>query len=185
MKRIWMLALAVVLVLAGCRRENGELEQVMRLRTKLQSSACFFEATVTADYGDKTYSFSLRCTADAAGNLEFEVLEPETISGITGSISAAGGKLTFDDTALAFDLQADGLLSPVSGPWMMLGALRGGYVRHCGMEDGLLRVRVDDSYRDDALTLDIWLDGEAPVQGDIYEENRRILTIQVKNFALQ
>jgi len=36
-----------------------------------------------------------------------------TISGITGSLSQNGGKLTFDDKALAFDVMADGLVSPV------------------------------------------------------------------------
>lgn len=185
MKRILLMLLAVFLCLNGCQKGNDELERVMSLRTKLLGSSCQFEAAVTADYGDKTCSFSVACTADQAGNLQFEVLRPATISGITGSISEGSGKLTFDDAALAFPLQADGLLSPVSGPWVLLQALRGGYVRHCVMEDGLLRVRVDDSFEDDALTLDIWLDGIIPVRGDIYEENRRILAIEVKSFVLQ
>lgn len=185
MKKRFLLLLAALVMLCGCGKENGSLEQVMLLRSKLLGTACGFEVTVTADYGDKTYTFSAACEADEQGNLRFTVTRPETIAGITGRLEKEGGKLTFDDTALAFDLQAEGLCSPLSGPWVLIQALRGGFVRHCTMEGELLRVRVDDSFRDDALTLDVWLEGEIPVRADIYEKNRRILALEVKDFAFR
>lgn len=185
MKKRFLPLLAVLVMLCGCGQENGSLDQMMLLRSKLLGNACAFEVTVTADYGDKTYTFSAACEADEQGNLRFSVTQPETISGISGRLEKEGGKLTFDDTALAFDLQAEGLCSPLSGPWVLLQALRGGFVRHSTMEGELLRVRVDDSFRDDALTLDVWLEGEIPVRADIYEKNRRILALEVKDFAFR
>ena len=86
---------------------------------------------------------------------------------------------------MGFALQTDGLFSPVSAPWVFVRALRGGYVRYCGREDGLLRLTVDDSYEDDALTLDIWINGQGqPVQADIFENNQRILTLTIREYHI-
>ena len=185
MKRI-VLFLVVLALLCGCQPVNNDLDRAMVLRTKLnQGAGCSFEADITADYGDKTYQFSLLCVADQKGNVTFEVLSPKTIAGIKGKIDNEGGKLTFDDVALSFALQADGFLSPVSAPWILIRALTGGYVRHCGQEESLLRVTVDDSYQDDAFMLDIWLnDANIPIRADIFEANRRILALEIKNFKL-
>ena len=174
----------LLLFLCGCSAAQSELDTALQLRSRLQAAGCRFEAGITADYGDKAYQFSLSCEADAAGNLRFTVLSPESISGITGEIGQGSGSLTFDDTALAFSLLADGLASPVSGPWVMLKALRSGYIRSCCMEDGLLRLTVNDSYDQNAFVLDIWLDESSrPVRADVFAENRRILTITVQSFA--
>lgn len=174
----------VLLFLCGCSVEQPELDPALKLRSKLQTAGCRFDAEITADYGDKTYRFSLSCEADASGDLRFTVLSPETISGITGKIEQGSGSLTFDDTALAFPLLPDGLASPISGSWVMLKALRSGYIRSCCMEDGLLRLTVNDSYDENAFALDIWLDENSyPIRADIFAENRRILTITVQNFA--
>ena len=181
-----LIFLVTILLLCGCSRGNDQFDRAMSLRTGLlNANGCSFVAQVTADFTDKTYTFTMRCQSDQEGNIQFEVLEPSYISGITGSIRYDGGKLTFDDTALAFELQADGLMSPVSAPWVLVRALRGGYVRSCGREDGLLRLTVDDSYEEDALMLDIWVGEEnAPVQADIYENNRRILTLVISDYQL-
>lgn len=185
MKKI-LVMFVVFVMLCGCARENEDFDKVMSLRTRMINAAgCAFDAVITADYGDKTYTFALNCQSDKDGNISFTVLEPEYISGIQGKIDYQGGKITFDDVVLAFELQTDDLLSPVSAPWIFVRALRGGYVRSCGTEDELIRATVDDSYQDDALMLDIWIDeNNVPLQADIYEKNRRILSIQIKNFVL-
>lgn len=183
MKRIALL-LCALLLLTGCSGKNQDLDAAMNLRSKLLSKAVSFDAQVTADYGDKTYTFSMNCKADTQGNLTFTVVEPEIISGITGKVSATGGKLVFDDVALGFDLMADEQFSPVSGPWLLMKTLRSGYLTSCNREGDALRISIDDSYNDDALHLDIWLNGEdVPVRGEIMWQGRRLLTISVKNFT--
>ncbi len=180
-------ALMMALVLWGCSGSNEGFDRAMALRTSLlNGQGCQFEAKISADFGDRTYTFLMDCMSDGEGNLHFTVKEPMYIEGITGTIQAQGGKLTFDDTALAFPLMAEGISSPVSGPWILITALRSGYVRYCGEEDGLFRMTVDDSFQENALTLDIWLSVEqGPVQADIYEENRRIMGIEIKNFQIR
>ena len=185
MKKLSVL-LIVLLFLGGCSGKQEELERAMTLRAKLLASECSFDAKITADYGDKLYVFAMACQGDSRGNLTFTVTESESIAGITGVISQDGGELTFDDTALAFPLMADEQLTPVSAPWILLKTLRGGYLTSANMEEELLHLTIDDSYEEDALQLDIWLDGQnLPVQSDILYDGRRILTVQVSNFALQ
>jgi hypothetical protein len=160
------------------------MDRAMALRSALLAKGAEFDAAVTADYGDKTYSFGMHCRMEAQGKVTFSVTAPETIAGITGTVSASGGKLTFDGNALAFTLLADGQVSPVSGPWLLMKTLRSGYLTSCGVEDGCLRIAIDDSYEDDALHLDVWLDeSDCPKRGEILWKGRRILTVEIENFV--
>lgn len=184
MKKAGVLFLCLIM-LTGCSDASKEIERGMALRDKLLSGSCTFDAEITADYGDKLYTFTMQCQGDSQGDLTFTVTQPETISGITGTISDEGGKLTFDDTALQFDLLADDQLSPVSSPWILLKTLRSGYLTSAAEEGDTLHLTIDDSYDDDALHLDIWLDGkDYPVRAEILYDNRRILSLDVKNFAI-
>ena len=175
-----------MVMLTGCSGVREELDRAMTLRAKLLAAqGVSFDTVITADYGDKTYTFSASCVTDGQGKLSFTVQEPQAIAGITGTVSQTGGKLTFDDKALAFDVLADGLVSPVSGPWLLMKTLRSGYLTSCGIQGEYLRLTIDDSYADDALHLDIWLDSnDVPVRGEILWQGRRILSLEVKNFQI-
>ncbi len=181
MKRIIGILLLLV-ILCGCREADADLDPVLSLREKILNAGCSFDAAITADYGDKTYTFAMGCTVDTHGNLSFEVKSPETLTGIRGSISGGEGQLRFADTALAFPLLADGQLSPVSAPWVLTKALRSGYIAAVGADGEFTRATVNDSYEADALTVDIWLNGEnIPVRAEILWADRRILSVEVEN----
>ena len=180
-----MAAVWILLLLTGCGSRDEELDRAMALRTRLLTSSVSFDAEITADYGDELHTFSVFCEGDSQGNLGFRVTAPETIADITGRIEAGEGKLTFRDTVLAFPLLAEDQLSPVSAPWIFYTTLRGGYLTSAGMEEELLRLTIDDSYEEDALTLDIWLDEtDTPVRAEILYDGRRILTLIIKNFQM-
>lgn len=177
--------LLLLLTFTGCGADDAALDRAMALRAKLLGSECSFDAEITADYGDEIRTFSVYCEGNGEGNLGFQVTAPEAIEGITGVIDQGGGKLTFQDTALAFPLLADDQLSPVSAPWVFFTTLRGGYLTAAGMEDELLRLTIDDSYEEDALTVDIWLDAlDTPVRAEILYDGRRILTLTISNFQI-
>lgn len=183
-RRVLFLLLSVLL--AGCQMKNTELERGMALRSSvLKAEKCSFAVDITADYGDVVQSFSMDCEADKDGNVTFCVTAPETISGITGGIEKEGGKLTFDEEVLYFELFADDILSPVSAPWILMKTLRAGYLKSAGMDEDRIFLTIDDSYEEDALQVDIWLDeNDLPEKADILQEGRRILSLKVKNFAL-
>lgn len=182
-KSAWLLVLA--LLLSGCSGKREELDRAMKLRAQLLAADCSFDVEITADYGDEIYTFATSCQGDSKGNLGFTVTAPETIAGITGAVRKGEGELTFSDTVLAIPLMADGQLSPVSAPWILLKTLQGGYLTAAGMEGEFLRLTVNDSYAEDALQLDIWLDeNDHPVRADVLYGNRRILAMTVSNFCI-
>lgn len=179
------MSLLCMVFLTGCLGKNEELETVMDLRAKLLVNDCSFQTEVTADYGDKQYTFGMYCEGDSGGNVGFRVTSPDSISGIEGRTSSDGGELTFDDTALTFPLLADDQVTPVSAPYLLMKTLRGGYVRSAGEDGDLIRVTIDDSYEEDALQLDIWLNEEAvPVRAEILYDGRRILSMEITDFQI-
>ena len=179
--------LLILVTFTGCSKTKDMLDKAMTLRVDLLACESYsFDAAITADYGNEIHNFGMHCVGDNDGNLEFTVTKPESIASITGVISAGEGKLTFDDKAVAFPLLAEGQVTPVSGPWILMKTLMGGYLTACNEEDGLLHLMINDSYADDALELEIWLDGESrPVQAEIGYESRRIVTMEIENFQIQ
>lgn len=187
MRRILIWMLVVVLIgCSGCKGADTELEQALKLRQSiLNGTGVSFDVCVTADYGEKVYSFSMKCTADEEGNTSFTVVEPDTIAGISGLVSETGGKLTFDDKVLMFELLADGQITPVSAPWLLIHTLRSGYIRGCGTDAQGVYIQFDDSYENDALRIDLWTGSDGmPVFGEIFWQSRRIVSMKIENFTI-
>lgn len=188
MRKLVVLLLSFLLgLLPGCSRGKDATAQAMDLRARLLSSNGYtFETEVTADFGDKVYSFAMNCRGDNAGNVTFIVTLPETIAGISGVIDSNGGKLTFDDVALTFELLADGRLSPVSAPWVLVHTLHYGYITSCAQTDAGALLSINDSYEDDALNLSVYLGQDGlPVGAEIFCDGSRILSLSVNNFTFQ
>lgn len=178
--------MCVICLLSGCSSGTNAMEQAVRLRTAILSGeGCSFQCKITADYGEKIYTFDMNCQADKEGNLTFTVTSPETISGICGTITQSEGVLTFDDRVLAFETIADENLTPVSAPWVFLKTLRNGYIKSCASTDEGFFMEIDDTYAESSLQLRIYTDTKSkPMGGEIFWNNRRILTLQVDNFTI-
>ena len=184
LKRILLLLLCTV-YLCGCSSGQQEIDIAHKLRSDILSAeGCSFTAAITADYGDELYEFALQCAFDKTGALSFRVLKPDTISGITGKISRDEGALTFDDQVLAFKKLTDGQITPVTAPWLLIKAVREGYIAACGKDQNGYRLQLDDSYEEDLLTVDVWLNADGTItHGEFLWDGRRILSIDVKDFA--
>ena len=185
MKRFWALLFAIFL-LSGCSENSSEISRAVLLRERLLNGAgCRFTTTVTADYGTQIYTFQMECSADSAGTVSFRIISPETIRDVTGTVSAKEGKLTFDDKALVFDVLADGQLTPVSAPMLLIRSLRSGYIKGCGKADTGLYIQIDDSYADDTMHLDIWTNSEdVPINAEFLWKGKRVLSMTVENFII-
>ena len=186
MKRV-LAVLVVLLFLWGCSSDPSQLQRPMQLRERiLKANRCSFDAEITADYGEKLHTFKLSCNLDSNGNIQFTVTDPASITGITGIINASGGALTFDDQVLSFPPLADGQVSPVCSPWLFWNTLCSGYIASCGKDGDYLRVMIDDSYEENPIQLDYWLnDSDVPIRSEILYKGKRILSMDVKNFTLQ
>ena len=180
---VWLLCF---MLLAGCSKQPEEIEAGMALRGKLlQAESCSFDAEITADYGDRIHTFRMHCITDSAGDISFTVIKPDSISGISGKLTGNGGKLTFDETALHFELMSEEDLSPISAPWILINTLRKGCITSVCKENDAIRLSLDDSFDNEHLHLDIWLDSEnTPKQADILYDGKRILSLNVINFEI-
>jgi len=185
--RIVSAVILIVCLLSGCRAADDQLNQAMALRKRiLEAECCSFQSIITADYGDELYTFQMECIMDKEGRLLFTVTDPESISGITGHISQNDAALTFDDTVLAVPMLADGQLAPVSSPWIFINTLRSGYLTACSTDDDGLCIYIDDSYEDNPLHLEIYTDSNTiPIHADIIWQERRILSLDIRDFSLQ
>lgn len=181
----WMCCLLLASLLSGCAAENRELARAMEFREKLLAAqGCTFQVEVTADYGDSLQSFSMDCRGDEQGTVAFTLTAPERIGGIQGEIDNGGGNILYDGEALSFPLLTDDLLTPASAPWIFLKTLRSGYLTSACQEEDRLHLCIDDSYEEDALFLDIWLNEEdQPERADILHDGHRILSLEVENFV--
>lgn len=179
-----IIILILVLFMTGCTNENADLERALALRNQISNaSGCSFRAEITADYGDSIYKFAMQCSTASNGDMTFTVLQPESIAGITGTISHEGGKLTYDDTVLAFSLLADGLVSPVSAPWLWMKALKSGYISTCIPENRGYRLSLDDSYANESIHVDILLsDKSIPEKAEIFWKGQRMIILDISDF---
>lgn len=177
--------LSVLFLLSGCKGSGDSLNRAMLLRNRiLEGDGCSFRTTVTADYGEQIYVFKMDCQTDRDGNLSFSVIEPDTIAGIAGKISASGGAITFDDKVLAFQTIADGLVTPVSAPWLFVKTLRSGYLKDAAETAEGYEISIDDSYEEESLQMQIQTEGDSPSFVEIFWQGRRILTLSVENFTV-
>lgn len=181
MKR-WLPLLLVFLM--GCTGRDPAMEAALELRSRcLGARQIHFRTQISADYITHIESFNLECVQNTDGSMAFQILGPVDIEGIRGTVSGAEGTVEFDDTVLAFPLMAEGRLSPLSGPWVMMQAIRSGNILSAGQEGELLHLIIDDSYGDNALSVDLWLDDEAVCAAEIAWEGRRCLTMTVEEFS--
>lgn len=185
MKRLTVIGL-LALILNGCYDTKGTLDTILSLRQALLSAeGCNLKTEITADYGDELHIFCAESASDSQGNITFTVLSPESIAGITGSIRDTGGFFHFDNTAISFELLADGQISPVCAPWLFLNTLRSGYIDSVAEEDDNIHVILHDGFSENALQVDAWINKEGiPVRGEILYGGRRILSLDVTNFEI-
>lgn len=185
MKRI-MSTVLLLLLLTGCKDATSAQDSAIGLRDKLYKCvSCQFTATVVADYADEFYTFTMECRTDATGELQFCVLAPDSIRDIRGKLTESGGDLTFDDKFLAFQPVADGLITPVCTPWLLIRSLRSGYFASFGTEDDGTLVQIDDSYQGESLQVDVILDASGnPTSAQFLWKGRRVLSMEIEDFTI-
>ena len=174
----------LLIFLMGCSGPDPAMEAAMDLRSRcLSEITVTFSAEVRADYITRIEEFELECASEPDGTLSFRVLEPEDIADIQGTVRGSEGTVEFNETVLAFPLMADGRLSPLSGPWVVMKAIRSGCILAAGREGELIHVTIDDSYEENALTVDLWLEDGRPEEAEIAWEGRRVLSMTFDDFS--
>ena len=161
-------------------------QQALDLRTALmEAGGCRFTAEITADYGDRVYAFTLACGYTVDGEAALTVTEPETIAGITATVSADGATVEFDGAALDFGQMANGYVAPLAAPWILGNCWTSEYIQSAGADGDFQRVTYLQGYNEAELVLDTWLDSHnTPVYCEISWDGSRCLTVTLTDFRL-
>ncbi len=160
------------------------MEQAISFRSSLvQAQGCSFQARVMADYGEHVEQFTLDCDCDAEGQVEQTVLQPESIAGITATVSEGGGKLLYDGLSMDFGLLGDGTLIPAAATAMVYDCWRKEYIQSAGMIDGLYRVSYGKNFYEKAMLVDTYFENGIPISAEVCYNGRRILSMELLEFT--
>ena len=172
--------------MSGCNNTNDVPDKFLNIRQKaLNCDYCQFDAAVTIDYGDATYSFSVACKTDVNNNMNISVIKPELISGVHAKISGGSGKIVFDEEAIAFQTIANDQIAPICIPWLLMKSLYGGYMSSYGSGNNLNFVRIDDNFNQTEYSVELWLDeANIPSEAEILWDGKRIASLTIDNFVL-
>ena len=181
MKRILPLFLVFLL---GCSGPDPAMEAALDLRSRcLASPNVRFRAEIRADYITGFEEFTLDCETSPDGAVSFRVASPEEIADICGTVRQDEGTVEFDGAVLAYPLMARERLSPLGGPWVVMKAIRSGCIIAAGQEGELIRITIDDSYAENALTVDVWLRDGQVIQAEVAWEGLRCLVMTFDDFS--
>ncbi len=160
------------------------LSPAIKFRTDLvQAGGCSFTALITADFGDTVQEFTLECMTDDSDRLHLTVIAPETLAGISATVSEAGGKITYDGMAMDFGLLANGNVIPAAAPAIVNACWTGAYIACGGDEDGLYRVTYEKDYDEKKLIVDTWFEKNLPICAEICYNDERIIKITISDFS--
>lgn len=175
----------IIGILTACGTQEEPLSPAIEFRAKLAQSGCAFHADVTADLGETAVQFAMDCAMDTEGTVRLTVTKPERISGITATVAADTGKLTYDGMALDFGLLANGNVVPAAAPAIAADCWLRQYISSAGYEDERYRATYERDFDEKCLFVDTWFENAVPICAEVCYNGQRILKIQITEFQFQ
>lgn len=127
-----------LLLLSACAVGGGgsEVEQLAQdIRGNyLSMSACHSTIEVTADYGQRIYSYTMEMTWESEGDTVLTITQPESIAGVTVRVADGETVLIYDDVQVETGPLYEGGMSPVDVVPTLLQSAKEGFIAECGME---------------------------------------------------
>ena len=184
MKRIVILPLCLLLLCSGCGKKSGAAANIQEQYSRI--AAAQMEAEVTFHTAQENRSFTLQC-AFTPESSTVTVTAPETVKGITATVSGEELTIAYDGAVLS----AGGAwtLGPVNALPCLLRAIGSGYL----LEEGRETLDGADCYR---LTLDVgtaaaplkctaWLDAESllPRYAEFAADGAVVVSVKLLAFS--
>ena len=175
----------LLLLLCACGAESNSAQTPIRVRTAItEAGGCGFTTAITADFGEYTRDFTLSCTGTAEGETQIRVLEPEPARDVTASVSGTDAKVSFGDTVLAVEKFDSRPISPLAAPGLLIQAWSQGYIDSVGRDGDWEQVHYLLGYGGNQLEIITCFSGQIPVQAEISDGNRVLITCEIRDFAL-
>lgn len=196
-KRLCALMMILVLPLAACGGNEGgnqAEEALSRVRGQyLELTGCSGHAELTADYGQRVYTYGLDFTWRREGETLLTLTAPELVAGTVAHIAAGETALEYDGTMLETGpLNGEGL-SPVDALPALLRYAREGFAAECvleGTEEGQkLRVICRDPEEEPGAGSEaqLWFDSETGtlLRGELSEAGVTVIQCEFSGFSME
>jgi len=185
------LPMMILLVLAGCGRlpVSPAEQQALQARGKyLEMTIWSARAQITADYGQRVYTFSVTASGDAEQTL-LVLTAPETVAGMATRMGAEGTVLEYDGVQMNTGALPDGKTVPMQAIPKLLQAMRSGYIRSCQMQDGsVLFIRCGDPEQGPGSgeEISLWVDAQdfSLLRGEIFMDGYCAIRCEMAEFAM-
>lgn len=178
----WLILLSCFLLLNGCGRKQEPTQGALDFRTALMDAeGCSFAADVSASYEDRVYDFSMTCV-HTKDKTALTVTKPQAIAGISASVENGKTQLEFDGAILEFGRLANGYVSPVAAPWLLVQCWTGEYIAYAGPDGDMERITYLRGYNDEEVAVDTWLQNGIPTYAEVSYGGVRCLTITISEF---
>ena len=189
------LMMLLVFPLTACGGKDGgnEAEKILtQVRGKyLEMSACSGHADLTADYGQRVYTYGMDFTWQQEGETLLTLTAPEIVAGTTAHIAAGETALEYDGVMLETGPLNEAGLSPVDALPALLTYAREGFAAECAMEEEespRLHVICRDPETEPGMgtQADLWFDPETGtlLRGEVSNEGQTVIQCALSDVAM-
>ena len=195
--RTGVLTISVCLALAACGGEAGEsgAEQLaLDIRGEyLEMAGCTAALEMTADYGQRVYTYGIDLSWQREGETVLTVTAPENVAGVTARILEGETALEYDGMRVETGPLDGSGMSPVDAVPVLLDYAEGGYIAACGMETvderEVLRVdcREPEAAAGTGRECSLWFDPSthALLRGELSQDGFTVIQCVFTEFQMQ
>ena len=178
-------AVLLCLFLCGCTKSENAIQQAVEFRAALvQAGGCRYKAEICADFGQTVECFTVRCDSKADGTTDLAIERPESLAGITATVTDKGGKITYEGMAVDFGLLADGTLAPAAAPALLVNCWSSEYIAYGGNEGDRYRAGYEKGFDPSVLKIDTWFENNLPIYAEVCYNDTGILRLTITEFEL-
>ena len=195
-RKVCALMMIPALLLTGCgKKSDGERAEELLTEVRgeyLEAAVCTGQAAITADYGQRVYTYDLTFSWQREGETVLTITGPENVAGTVARIAEGETVLEYDGVMVETGpLDAAGL-SPIDAVPAILTCLREGFLAECVLEDWDGETRLHLISRDPnaepgtGTETDLWLDREslAIVRAELSDGGFTVLRCDCAGFVM-
>ena len=185
----------LVLPLAACGGGGNEADEALLQvrRQYLEMTACSGHMDLTADYGERVYTYGMDFAWAKEGETLLTLTAPENVAGTTARIFKGETALEYDGVMMETGPLDSRGLSPVDVLPALLTYAREGYAAECTLEGEDPACRLHVVFRDpekepgQGIECELWFqpDTGALLRGELSEEGYTVIYSDVTGFTME
>lgn len=193
-KKLCALMMTLVLPLTACGGAGDEAEEsLQKVRGMyLEMTACTGHVEITADYGQRVYSYGIDFSWEREGETRLVLTSPHNVAGTTAHIAAGETALEYDGVMMETGALDSAGLTPMDALPALLAYAQEGYMAECVMENWenvpWLHVTCRDPAQDpgQGVEAQLWfLPKEGTMtRGEISENGRTVILCDFTDFVM-